>query len=81
MEHWQDWRTGQPKHLADLWAVTKGTHRATCVLVGHPMGAELRVEIDGDLRQSEAFRDSTKAVAAAQDWRKRFEEKGWSASL
>lgn len=80
MEHWKDWKTGSPKHLSDLWALRKGRHQATCVLVGHPMGSEVRVEIDGELQRSEAFREGAQAAATAEDWRKAFEEKGWAAT-
>ena len=77
MEEWLDWRTNQPKHLGDLWTLRKGARTAACVLVGHPIGSELRVSVDGDLRRSEAFRNGTEAVTTADDWRAQFEAKGW----
>lgn len=78
MDDWKDWKTSQPKNLGELWTLTKRGHSATCVLVGHPKGSEVRVEIDGELQRSEAFREGALAVAASQDWRRLFEEKGWT---
>lgn len=77
MDEWRDCRTGGPKHLANLWVLTKGARTATCVLVGHPMGSELRVDVDSDLKRSEAFKNGADAILAADDWRARFEAKGW----
>lgn len=82
MEHWQDWRTGQPKHLDDLWTLTKDGREASCILVGHPVGMEVRVSVDGELKRSQAFRSGggTDAVSTADDWRRQFERLGWAAT-
>lgn len=79
MEHWQDWRTGQPKLLDDLWTLRKDRREAACVLVGHPLGAEIRVSVDGELQRSQAFRNGADAIALADEWRGAFEAKGWRA--
>jgi len=76
-EHWQDWRTGQPKHFGDLWTLTKGGRLATCVLRGHPIGCEARVEVNGDFKRSAAFKEGVEAVKAAEEWRELFEGNGW----
>lgn len=80
MERWQDSRTGQPKHLGDLWTLEKNGRRAVCVLRGHPIGCEARVEVDGDFKRSAAFREGTEAVNAADEWRQLFEQTGWLRS-
>ena len=77
-EPWQDWQTGKAKHLGDLWTLEKKGKRATCVLVGHPIGCEARLEVDGDLKRSEAFKQGTEAVKAADEWRVLFEGNGWT---
>lgn len=80
MEHWQDWRTGEPKQLEDLWTLTKDSREASCVLVGHPIGMEVRVSVDGDLKRSQAFRsgDGAEALGLADEWRRQLQEKGWT---
>lgn len=77
MEHWHDWRTGQPKHLADLWTLRKDGREAACVLVGHLIGAEARVSVNGELQRSQAFKNGADAIALADEWRTAFEAKGW----
>lgn len=80
MEPWRDLRTRQPKVLGDVWTLTKKGRRAICILVGHPLGTEARVVIDGEVYRTEAFRDSKAMVDATWKWRQAFEEKGWEAS-
>lgn len=75
-EHWQDAR-GRAKEMGEVWVLTKNGRTARCVLHGHPIGTEARVEIDGELHRTEAFRDSKAMVDATWDWRKAFEAKGW----
>lgn len=78
MEEWQDWKTGEPKALGELWTLRKRTHEVSCVLVGHPVGSELRLLIDGRFERSQAFREGAKAVVQAAEWRELFEAKGWT---
>lgn len=77
MDEWRDWQTGQPKHLGDLWTLRKVGREAACVLVGHPLGVELRVSVGGELQRSQAFKDGVDAIALADEWRAAFEAKGW----
>jgi hypothetical protein len=39
------------------WTLTKGKWKAICVLWNHPVGAEMRLDADGELMQSKASRD------------------------
>lgn len=77
MEHWQDWNTGKPKALGDLWTLEKNGRRAVCVLRGHPIGCEAWLEVDGEFKRSEAFKEGTEAVKTAEEWRRLFEKNGW----
>lgn len=77
VEHWQDYKTGQPKHLGDLWSLRKKGRTALCILVGHPLGSEARVIVDGDLVRSEHFKDTKQMLDTTEEWRKAFEQKGW----
>ncbi len=79
MEHWQDWNTGKPKHLGDLWTLHKNGRTATCILRGHPIGCEAWVEVDGDFKRSAAFKQGAEAIATADGWRQAFQDNGWSA--
>lgn len=79
VEPWQDFRTGQAKDLGVVWALRKGTHTATCILQGHPIGTEARVLVDGDLKTTQAFRDTPSMIEKTAEWREAFEQKGWFA--
>ena len=78
MAEWQDYRTGQPKHLGDLWALEKNGRKAICVLVGHPLGSEARVTVDGEFKRSAVFKDSKEMIDAMDEWRRLFEANGWT---
>lgn len=80
MEPWKDWQTGQPKRLGDLWTLERNGRRAVCVLQGHPIGCEARLEVDGDFKRSEAFREGADAVVTADGWRRLFEGNGWTCA-
>lgn len=41
-----------------MWELGLGKRQARCVLQGHPMGVEARVEIDGDVVMMKGFRES-----------------------
>jgi len=40
----------RPKRIAGVWTLHKDKHTATWELWTHPVGAELRVEVDGELQ-------------------------------
>lgn len=75
-----DWK-GTAQHIADLWTLKKGRHRAICSLWNHPTRrAELRCTVDGDLAQSHADHDGLHLIDLAQTWKDQFLSKGWTAS-
>lgn len=76
VEHWQD-AFGKAKDLGEVWRLQKGAQTARCVLQGHPIGIEARVEIDGEVHRTEAFKDSKAMVDATWEWRRAFKAKGW----
>lgn len=77
------WSTGKTFGQVGLrtWALSgpsgKGTHTATCILQGHPLGAEGRVVLDGDVKATQAFRDTKSMIDTTTAWREAFEAKGW----
>ncbi len=67
----------RPQLTANVWRLTKGTHVAVCAFWTHPIGGEVRVNIDGELMRSEASRDGGKLFDLSEEWRTQFLEKGW----
>jgi hypothetical protein len=43
----------------------------------HPLGGELRCEVDGEMFGTRASRDVHDLLEASDEWRKAFEAKGW----
>lgn len=76
-EHWQD-MDGRAKDLGVVWTLRKGPHTAICVLQGHPLGTEGRVLLDGDLHQTQAFRNTSTMIDTTTSWREAFKAKGWA---
>jgi hypothetical protein len=68
---------GQRRDVADVWRLTKAGRHAECRLVTHPIGAEIRLEADGEFMRSEAKADPLALVDIAMMWKRQFEEKGW----
>ena len=65
--------------IQEFWTLTKSKRRAVCVLWNHPLGAEMRLDVDGEMTQTKASRDFTELLDASDAWRAAFLEKGWSA--
>jgi hypothetical protein len=69
----------RPQLAANVWRLTKGTHVAVCAFWTHPIGGEVRVEVDGELMNSEAHRDGVVLFELSEQWRTQFQQKGWSS--
>ena len=69
---------GQPERAAFVWRLHKGKKQAVCELWTHPIGAELRVEVDGEFVRTEASRDMLALVDRSFEWEKQFQDKGWT---
>lgn len=63
--------------LAVLWELRKGSRIARCEQWRHPLGVEVRCDVDGETRQTAAFRLRENAVDQADDWQQAFKAKGW----
>lgn len=68
---------GRPHIVAEVWSLCKGDHVAVCSLATHPLGAQLRVGVDGELHRSEATRVGLSLGDLAREWRSSFQAKGW----
>jgi hypothetical protein len=67
----------RPQLAAELWILRKGTHEAICALWTHPIGGEIRIEVDGELLRSQAGRNGTSLMDLAFEWKSQFVMKGW----
>jgi hypothetical protein len=69
------------RELAECWRLRKlNRGEARCTLWAHPLGRELRLDINGELLRSEVFRPTPDPLAwaeAATLWRAQMSEKGW----
>jgi hypothetical protein len=74
-----DW-DGQPADLGDGWQLRKegrsGLSHAVCRLWSHPLGYELRLEVDGSLIRSQVAKSDDEILTAQQEWRAAMVEKG-----
>ena len=71
-----EWR-GTPEMISVFWTLTKGEREAVCVLWNHPLGAEMRLDLDGEMVQTKASRDLGELRDASDEWRKALEARGW----
>jgi hypothetical protein len=63
--------------VALMWEARKGARVARCGLYRHPLGFELRCDVDGDTRQTAVQRRRETAEEQAHDWQQAFAGKGW----
>jgi hypothetical protein len=68
---------GQARAVSFVWRLTKGARHAECRLWTHPVGAELRVDVGGELLRSEAGREPLALLDTAATWKAQFQKKGW----
>lgn len=60
-----------------LWLLTKGTKTAACWQSLHPLGLELRLEVDYELRRTRVARTVDEARSRSGVWRALMLTKGW----
>jgi hypothetical protein len=61
-----------------LWTLTKDGRTATCTVHPHPLGVELVVAVEGEIVGTEVARRPDAERTLSDDWRRAFEDKGWS---
>jgi hypothetical protein len=72
----QAWR-GYSERVGQWWRLTKGSRAVTCDIWTHPLGGELRCEVDGEMFGTRASRDVNDLLDASDAWKAAFQEKGW----
>jgi hypothetical protein len=70
---------GHARKCGELWTLRKGKRVASCHLFTHPLGGEVRVEVDGEMIRTQAGRDGMTLVNFGLEWKQQFQEKGWTA--
>jgi hypothetical protein len=63
--------------VALMWEVRKADRIARCELWRHPLGFEVRVDVDSETRQTAVQRRRETAEDLAHDWQQAFAGKGW----
>jgi hypothetical protein len=76
--HFLPW-SGLPHDYGTLFDLRKGARRVVCTLWNHPIGGELRCEVDGELVRSQAGRDGMALFDCGMEWKRQFDEKGWTS--
>lgn len=74
----EDW-DGYPVELGTAWTLRKGDKVATCLLVSHPLGWELRL-MTTDLLRSQVCRSSDEVLSTQEGWKRAMTPRGWSES-
>ena len=73
---------GVPQEEAVWWGLrreaTKGA--AICRMLTHPLGHELRLELCGQLAESEVCQTDEDVLTCQERWRAALETDGWSAA-
>lgn len=69
--------TGTPKEAAEVWQLKKGQRIARCSLWSHPLGGEVRLEVDQLWCRGETHREELALLDTALEWKRQFEGKGW----
>jgi hypothetical protein len=78
MDYTRNSWTGRPRALSNPWSLTKDERSAYCFIVAHPEGAEIRVEVDGDLRRKHVCGTVDAALKLAAEWREQMLQHGWT---
>ena len=60
-----------------VWRLTRDNTGAECRLWTHPVGAQIRVDVDGAFVRSAAGGDTLSLLELAAAWRTQFHERGW----
>ena len=74
-------QTAAPDDRLDavMWEIRKCSRIARCELWRHPLGWEVRCDVDGETRQTAVQRRRDTAEDLAHDWQRAFVGKGWTA--
>ena len=69
---------GQEREVSLIWRLTRDNTSAECRLWTHPVGGQVRVDVEGEFVRSSAGRDQLSLLELAAAWKTQFHERGWS---
>jgi hypothetical protein len=72
-----EWR-GALIELANVWILEKSGRTLVCRLTSHPLGWELRLELDRELWRSQACKVEDDVFSTAEQWRAQPQSHGWT---
>ena len=73
---------GVAREVAVWWTLTREATKgeAICRMFTHVFGHELRLEVRGQLVESQVCRDDDAVLSCQERWRAGLEAKGWTAT-
>ena len=74
----QRW-TGRAKRVGQWWRLHNGDRFVTCDLYTHPLGGELRCELDGELFAFLPSWNLHELLGTSEQWKAWLEKMGWVA--
>ena len=69
---------GSGSDVGTMWTMRRHGRTARCALLSLAREWELRVLVDGQPLVSKRCANAKRALAVAEDWKRRMGEKGWS---
>lgn len=69
---------GVPRDLGEWWTLRKSGHEAICRMFAHPLGWELRLEVDREMSRTAVCRSHDEVFNTEEDWKKAWQAKGRS---
>jgi hypothetical protein len=72
-----EWMSSNGVERTELWTLTKGKRVASCSYSGHPLGFELRCDVDGEMRRTQVFRELEPMKLEAHAWFEAFGATAW----
>ncbi len=71
-----EWR-GKQENLGTWWTMKKGARVVECTWWSHPLGVEMRCDVDGEMFATKVGRNIHELLDIRDEWQKAFQEKGW----
>lgn len=68
---------GIAREVGEVWTLHKGDRVASCHLWTHPLGGEVRLDVDSLWCRGETHQVGLALIDVALEWKRHFEGKGW----
>jgi hypothetical protein len=73
--------------MTTAWTLEKQSHNVVCTIHAHPLGVELRVDLDGEPHRFEVIRVApacplpARVIDVVVGWWEKWTSKGWTVPL